>query len=136
MTENGAHTVLMSGGFSFFTERVAAMAGFGEARGNRFEIKEGRLTGRVIEPILGPEAKLEALTGLAAERGIPLALTLAMGDGANDAPMIRAAGLGVAYRGKPIAVKAAMESAGGRIEACGLTAALYMQGYRLDEFAG
>lgn len=132
MAGNGAHTVLVSGGFGFFTERVAAMAGFDETRSNRFEIADGRLTGRVIEPILGPEAKLEALTGLSAERQIPLARTLAIGDGANDAPMIRAAGLGVAYRGKPVA----REASRARIEVCGLTAALYMQGYRRDEFAG
>ncbi len=132
MAANGAHTVLVSGGFGFFTRRVAAMAGFDETRSNRFEIADGRLTGRVIEPILGPEAKLEALTCLASERQIPMALTLAIGDGANDAPMIRAAGLGVAYRGKPVA----REAARARIEACGLTAALYMQGYRRDEFAG
>lgn len=132
MAGNGAHTVLVSGGFGFFTERVAAMAGFDETRSNRFEIADGRLTGRVIEPILGPEAKLEALTGLSAERQIPIARTLAIGDGANDAPMIRAAGLGVAYRGKPVA----REASRARIEVCGLTAALYMQGYRRDEFAG
>ncbi len=132
MAGNGAHTVLVSGGFGFFTERVAAMAGFDETTSNRFEIADGHLTGRVIEPIFGPEAKLEALTGLSAERQIPLARTLAIGDGANDAPMIRAAGLGVAYRGKPVA----REAARARIEVCGLTAALYMQGYRRDEFAG
>ena len=131
MAGNGVHTVMVSGGFGFFTEPVAAMAGFDETRSNRFEIADGRLTGRVIEPILGPEAKLETLTGLSAERQISLARTLAIGDGANDAPMIRAAGLGIAYRGKPIA----REAARARIEACGLTAALYMQGYRRDEFA-
>jgi len=131
MAGNGVHTVLVSGGFGFFTEPVAAMAGFDETRSNRFEIADGRLTGRVIEPILGPEAKLETLTGLSAERQISLARTLAIGDGANDAPMIRAAGLGIAYRGKPVA----REAARARIEACGLTAALYMQGYRRDEFA-
>ena len=131
MAGNGVHTVLVSGGFGFFTEPVAAMAGFDETRSNRFEIADGRLTGRVIEPILGPEAKLETLTGLSAERQISLARTLAIGDGANDAPMIRAAGLGIAYRGKPVA----REAAQARIEACGLTAALYMQGYRRDEFA-
>ena len=107
------------------------MAGFDETRSNRFEIADGHLTGRVIEPILGAEAKLETLTGLSAERQISLARTLAIGDGANDAPMIRAAGLGIAYRGKPVA----REAAQARIEACGLTAALYMQGYRRDEFA-
>ena len=131
MAGNGVHTVLVSGGFGFFTEPVAAMAGFDETRSNRFEIADGRLTGRVIEPILGPEAKLETLTGLSAERQISLARTLAIGDGANDAPMIRAAGLGLAYRGKPVA----REAARAHIEACGLTAALYMQGYRRDEFA-
>ena len=131
MAGNGVHTVLVSGGFGFFTEPVAAMAGFDETRSNRFEIADGRLTGRVIEPILGPEAKLETLTGLSAERQISLARTLAIGDGANDAPMIRAAGLSIAYRGKSVA----REAAQARIEACGLTAALYMQGYRRDEFA-
>jgi phosphoserine phosphatase len=131
MAGNDVHTVLVSGGFGFFTEPVAAMAGLDETRSNRFEIADGRLTGRVIEPILGPEAKLETLTGLSAERQISLARTLAIGDGANDAPMIRAAGLGIAYRGKPVA----REAARARIEACGLTAALYMQGYRRDEFA-
>ena len=131
MAGNGVHTVLVSGGFGFFTEPVAAMAGFDETRSNRFEFADGRLTGRVIEPILGPEAKLETLTGLSAERQISLARTLAIGDGANDAPMIRAAGLGIAYRGKPVA----REAAQARIEACGLTAALYMRGYRRDEFA-
>ena len=131
MAGNGVHTVMVSGGFGFFTEPVAAIAGLDETRSNRFEIADGRLTGRVIEPILGPEAKLETLTGLSAERQIPLARTLAIGDGANDAPMIRAAGLGIAYRGKPVA----REAARARIEACGLTAALYMQGYRRDEFA-
>ena len=131
MAGNGVHTVLVSGGFGFFTEPVAAMAGFDETRSNRFEIADGRLTGRVIEPILGPEAKLETLTGLSAERQISLARTLAIGDGANDAPMIRAAGLGIAYRGKPVA----REAAQARIDARGLTAALYMQGYRRDEFA-
>ena len=131
MAGNDVYTVLVSGGFGFFTEPVAAMAGFDETRSNRFEIADGRLTGRVIEPILGPEAKLETLTGLSAERQISLARTLAIGDGANDAPMIRAAGLGIAYRGKPVA----REAARARIEACGLTAALYMQGYRRDEFA-
>ena len=131
MAGNGVHTVLVSGGFGFFTEPVAAMAGFDETRSNRFEIADGRLTGRVIEPILGPEAKLETLTGLSAERQISLARTLAIGARANDAPMIRAAGLGIAYRGKPVA----REAARARIEACGLTAALYMQGYRRDEFA-
>ncbi len=128
MAGNGVHTVLVSGGV---TEPVAAMTGFDETRSNRFEIADGRLTGRVIEPILGPEAKLETLTGLSAERQISLARTLAIGDGANDAPMIRAAGLGIAYRGKPVA----REAAQARIEACGLTAALYMQEYRRDELA-
>ena len=107
------------------------MAGFDETRSNRFEIADGRLTGRVIEPILGPEAKLKTLTGLSAKRQISLARTLAIGDGANDVSMIRAAGLGIAYRGKPVA----REAARARIEACGLTAASYMQGYRRDEFA-
>jgi phosphoserine phosphatase len=86
----------------------------------------------VREPILGREAKLEALRGEAATLGIDLAATLAVGDGANDLAMIEAAGLGVAYRAKPVVAA----QADARVDHADLTALLYFQGYAADEFVG
>lgn len=131
MAAHGAHTALVSGGFENFTGPVAEMAGFDEHHANRFEIENGRLTGRVIEPVLGPEMKLETLTDLSAKWGVALSETLAIGDGANDVPMIRGAGLGIAYRGKPIA----RDAADAHIDHADLTAALFIQGYRRSEFS-
>ena len=131
MAGAGAHTVLVSGGCRYFTERIARRLGFDAAHGNTFETAAGRLTGRVGEPILDQHAKWRALVETARARGIPIESTLAIGDGANDAPMLEAAGLGVAYRAKPALAKAA----GARIDNGDLTAALFMQGYRLAEFA-
>ncbi len=131
MSENGAHTVLVSGGFNDFAGPVAALAGFAEDKSNRFEIANGRLTGRVLEPIVDSLAKLQTLTRLAEEKDIPLSATLAIGDGANDVAMIKAAGLGVAYKGKP----AAKDAANATIEHTDLRAALFMQGYRKNEIA-
>lgn len=131
MAENGAHTVLVSGGFNDFAGPVAALAGFAQAKSNRFEIADGRLTGRVLEPIVDGLAKLQTLTGLAEEKDIPLSATLAIGDGANDVAMIKAAGLGLAYKGKP----AAKDAANATIEHTDLRAALFMQGYRKNEIA-
>jgi len=136
MAANGAYTLLVSSGFTVFTEPVANLAGFDDHRGNRLEITDGHLTGRVIEPILDKDAKLVNLKRAADERNIPLSRSLAIGDGANDVPMIQAAGLGVAYKAKPVTQEAAMASNGARIDHTGLTAALFMQGYRLQEFAG
>jgi phosphoserine phosphatase len=130
MRANGAFTALVSGGFTYFTGRVAAAVGFDFNRANSLEIAKGQLTGRVAEPILGREAKLSALRELAANRDIDLALTLAVGDGANDLAMIGAAGLGVAFRAKPVV--AAEADAG--ITHGDLTALLYLQGYRRHEF--
>lgn len=130
MRANGAFTALVSGGFTFFTSRVAAAVGFDFNRANSLEVVSGRLTGRVAEPILGREAKLAALRELAAERNLHPVLTLAVGDGANDLAMIGAAGLGVAFRAKPVV--AAEADAG--ITYGDLTALLYLQGYRRDEF--
>ncbi|MEE8350795.1 MAG: HAD hydrolase family protein, partial [Rhodospirillales bacterium] len=110
---------------------VAALAGFAEDKSNRFEIANGRLTGRVLEPIVDSLAKLQTLTRLAEEKDIPLSATLAIGDGANDVAMIKAAGLGVAYKGKP----AAKDAANATIEHTDLRAALFMQGYRKNEIA-
>lgn len=132
MKKHGAYTCLVSGGFTLFTEKVAASIGFDEHRGNRLVIENGKLSGKVEEPILGSEAKLAALKELSAKLKIGLQETLAVGDGANDLPMLRAAGLGVAYRAKP----AVATEAAAKIEHGDLTALLYLQGYRREEFAG
>ncbi|TAK49014.1 MAG: phosphoserine phosphatase SerB [Xanthobacteraceae bacterium] len=130
MRRHGAYTCLVSGGFTLFTHAVARMAGFDEDRANTLIIEDGRFAGRVREPILGREAKLETLTALRAARGLAHADTLVIGDGANDLGMIEDAGLGVAYHAKP-AVAAA---AAARIDHGDLTALLFAQGYRRDEF--
>lgn len=132
MRDHGAHCVLVSGGFTFFTGRVADRVGFHAHHSNTLEIAEGRLTGKVAEPILDKDAKLATLKSLAAEHGLPLAATLAVGDGANDLPMLQAAGLGVAFRAKPVVAAAARA----RVEHADLTALLYAQGYRAGEIAG
>jgi len=132
MRANGAYTCVVSGGFTAFTERLAAMIGFDEQRANILLVDaDGRLTGSVAEPLLGREAKLEALTTLRERFHLAREDTLAVGDGANDIPMIKAAGLGVAFHGKP-AIK---EAAAARIDHGDLTALLYAQGYRREEFA-
>jgi phosphoserine phosphatase len=129
MAAHGAHTALVSGGFSYFTERVAAAAGFAEQRANHLIFRDGRLAG-VAEPIQGREAKLAALTGIAARLGIAPADAIAVGDGANDLAMIEAAGLGVAYRAKP-----ALEARAKAVIRHGdLTALLHLQGYAENEF--
>jgi len=130
MAANGARCVLVSGGFDFFTARVAAAAGFHKDRANRLIEADAALTGLVAEPILGREAKLKALVEEAAALGIALVDTLAVGDGANDLDMIRAAGLGVAYRAKPVVGA----EADARIDHADLTALLYFQGYSADRF--
>jgi len=130
MRANGAFAALVSGGFTFFTSRVAKAVGFDIDRANQLEMADGCLTGRVAEPILGREAKLFALQAFARERGIDAPLTLAVGDGANDLAMIRAAGLGVAFRAKPVVAAEAHAS----IVHGDLTGLLYLQGYRKREF--
>jgi phosphoserine phosphatase len=132
MRAHGARAVLVSGGFSFFTRRVAATAGFDSEQANVLLDDGAKLRGTVAEPILGREAKLKALEGAAAAQGISLADALAVGDGANDLDMIRKAGLGVAYHAKPIVAAAA----GASIAHADLTALLYLQGYSDSEFAG
>ena len=126
MRANGAYTALVSGGFGTFTTHVREALGFEFDLANDLEIVDGRLTGRVAEPILGRDAKLEALLELAGERGLGPEDALAVGDGFNDLPMIEAAGLGVAFRAKP-AVAAAADA---RIDHGDLTALLFLQGYR------
>ena len=130
MAANGARCVLVSGGFSFFTGRVAQAALFHAHRANTLIEADGALTGLVGEPILGREAKLAALLEEAKAGDIPLDETLALGDGANDLAMIEAAGLGVAYHAKPIVAA----QADARIEHTDLTTLLYFQGYNEDAF--
>jgi phosphoserine phosphatase len=129
MRAHGAHTMLVSGGFGFFTRRVAEAAGFHEERGNILLDDGAALTGQVGEPILGREAKLEALESGARSLGLDLSQTLAVGDGANDLAMIQKAGLGVAYHAKPVVAAAA----GAAIQHNDLTALLYLQGYSDSE---
>jgi phosphoserine phosphatase len=131
MAAHGARCVLVSGGFEFFTSRVAALAGFHADRANAFIDDGAVLTGAVREPILGRAAKLEALRTEAAAIGAGAADALAIGDGANDLDMIKAAGLGIAYRAKPLVAA----QAHARIEHTNLEAALFFQGYRRTEFA-
>src|ERR1043166_4790285 len=125
MRANGARTCLVSGGFTLFTARVAAMIGFDEHRGNTLEIRDGKLTGRVAEPILGRDAKRATLIELRNRLGLAPDDTLAVGDGANDLAMIEAAGRGLAYHAKPRVA----EAAHARIDHGDLTALLYLQGY-------
>jgi phosphoserine phosphatase len=129
MRAHGATSVLVSGGFTFFTQRVAAAAGFDIQRGNVLIDDGNALTGRVQEPILGREAKLDALQRNAARLGLAPADALAVGDGANDLDMITRAGLGVAYHAKPVVAAVATAS----IVNGDLTGLLYLQGYREDE---
>jgi phosphoserine phosphatase len=132
MRAHGAYTCLISGGFTLFTNAVAAMIGFQENRANTLEVEDGKLTGQVAEPIVGRAAKLATLFELRESFDLDNIDTLAVGDGANDLGMIGDAGLGVAYHAKP-AVAAA---AAARIDYGDLTALLYAQGYRRDEFVG
>jgi phosphoserine phosphatase len=131
MAAHGARCVLVSGGFDFFTSRVAQAAGFHANRANTLTEHGGALAGLVGEPILGREAKLAALNEEIAALAVTSAQALAVGDGANDLAMIEAAGLGVAWRAKPVVA----ERADARVDHADLTALLYFQGYRREEFA-
>jgi phosphoserine phosphatase len=130
MRAQGARTVLVSGGFTWFTERVATAAGFEHHQGNTLVIEDGRLAGTVVAPIQGRAAKREALERHAAELGVRADDAVAIGDGANDLAMIEAAGLGIAYRAKP----AVEERAWARIASGDLRSALYFQGLTETEF--
>jgi phosphoserine phosphatase len=131
MRARGAWTALVSGGFTAFSGPVAAHLGFDEHRANTLLVADGRLTGRVAEPILGRTAKAEALADLCARLGIEPAQAMAVGDGANDLAMLAAAGAGVALHAKP-AVQAAARL---RINHGDLTALLYLQGIPAADFA-
>ncbi|MBP1295445.1 MULTISPECIES: phosphoserine phosphatase SerB [Bradyrhizobium] len=130
MRAHGAYTCLISGGFTLFTKVVAAKVGFQENRANQLQVAGGKLTGEVVEPILGRATKLATLIELTESFDLDDIDTLVVGDGANDLGMIQAAGLGVAYHAKPAVAAAAAV----RIDHGDLTALLYAQGYRRDEF--
>lgn len=131
MKANGGYGALVSGGFTAFTAKVASELGFDENRANTLEIANGTLTGKVVRPILGREAKLEALDEITAKLGITREDVLAVGDGMNDLLMLQNAGVGVALHGKP-ALQAECDV---RINHGDLTALLYIQGYAKNEFA-
>lgn len=130
MAANNAYCALVSGGFTFFTEKIAKLTGFHTTQANTLEIENDKLTGNVIPPILGSAAKKQALEHFIKEKNILAEETLAVGDGANDLEMIKASGLGVAYYAKPIVAAEADAS----VNHTDLTALLYMQGYKKSEF--
>jgi len=130
MRAKGFYTALVSGGFTVFTSRIADMLGFHENRANLLLEKDGILTGEVAEPILGKQAKVDALNDIAEKLGIPPDEAMAVGDGANDLGMLGLAGSGVALHAKPtVSAQAKM-----RIDHSDLTALLYIQGYRRSDF--
>jgi phosphoserine phosphatase len=130
MASLGGHCALVSGGFTFFTSRVAQVAGFHTNRANVLNDDGANLTGTVAMPILGKEAKLAALNEDAIRLGLALSDTLAIGDGANDLMMIEASGLGIAYCAKPVVAARAPA----RIDHGSLESALFFQGIGRDEF--
>jgi phosphoserine phosphatase len=130
MRARGALTVLVSGGFSFFTAKVATALGFDEHRSNTLLDDGAVLSGSVAEPILDRDSKLQALHEFAARRGVKLGATMAVGDGANDLDMLGAAGLGIAFHAKPIVAHAARA----KVDHAGLRALLFVQGYPADSF--
>ena len=131
MRAHGAVTVLVSGGFTYFTSRVADLLGFDVHHANTLLDDGSVLTGRVAEPVLDRDAKRDTLVKLAASRGLERAATMAVGDGANDLDMLRAAGLGIAFHAKPIVA----EAIPARIDHADLRALLFVQGYRAEEFS-
>ncbi|MBV6632081.1 MAG: phosphoserine phosphatase SerB [Alphaproteobacteria bacterium] len=131
MKANGAECYLVSGGFEHFTGAVAAQLGFDGHQGNRLEIADGKMTGRISGEIRNQEAKLVTLKEKALALGIDLAATMTVGDGANDVAMLQAAGAGVAYHAKPVAAAAARF----RVQHTDLSSLLFIQGYKAVDFA-
>lgn len=133
---HGATTALVTGGFTIFAAPVAADLGFDAVTANVLDVANGRLTGRVVPPVIDPKGKADTLSRLSRDLGLDSSDTLAVGDGANDAAMLAAAGLGVAFRAKPILAKQARAARNGAVITHGdLTALLYLQGYTRDAFA-
>jgi phosphoserine phosphatase len=131
MKAHGAYTALVSGGFTAFTAHVAAHLGFDEHQANELKIAGGKLTGEVGLPILGQQAKVDALRRIADAQGLDPADALAVGDGANDLAMLSEAGMGVALHAKPHVQEGSLI----RINHGDLTALLYLQGYSRHQFA-
>ncbi len=130
MRHYGAYCILVSGGFTFFTRRIAERIGFHDHQGNRLEFENGKLTGEVLEPILGQSAKLKTLMELCDQKGLKPFDVLAVGDGANDIKMVKAAGLGVAIHGD----ESLRNAANACIDHNDLRSLLYVQGFRKTEF--
>jgi len=130
MKAHHAYLVIVSGGFDFFTSRVRAALGFHADRCNHLEVEDGLLSGHVKEPIFGQDAKLESLVEIASEHALAREDVLAIGDGANDIPMLKAAGLGVACHAKPY-VREQIEA---QLNHNDLSALLFMQGYVREEW--
>jgi phosphoserine phosphatase len=131
LRKNGCYCALVSGGFTLFTEKIAKILGFDENRANILEVHNGCLTGAVQEPILGGQAKVNALNDIAAKRKLSHNDFIAVGDGANDLPMLKTAGTGVALHAKPSVAAAAPIC----VNHGDLTSLLYLQGYRQSEFS-
>jgi phosphoserine phosphatase len=131
LKQNGVHCALVSGGFDYYTQPIAQQLGFDEQQANHLILENDAIAG-IREPILGREAKLEALQRVAREKGIGTEDCIAVGDGANDLAMLGAAGLGIAFHAKP----KVQEAAKFNIRHGDLTALLYAQGYRRDEIFG
>jgi len=131
MSHHGAFCVLVSGGFTYFTNRIASRLGFHDHHGNELIFKDGKLTGEAKNPILGRSAKLNTLMSVCDDKGLKLVDVLAVGDGANDIKMIEAAGLGVAFHDDTGSLR---KQANAQIEYTDLTALLYIQGFRKPEF--
>ena len=129
LKQNNVFCGLVSGGFSFFADKIAAQLNFDACHCNQLEIEADHLTGKVIDPILGREAKAARLQSWCDEKNLPAAETLAVGDGSNDLDMLKLSGMGVAFRAKPLVADAAAFS----IVHGDLTALLYLQGYEAEE---
>lgn len=130
MKAHDNYCALVSGGFTLFTQEIAQRLGFDENRANILEIENGKLSGKVIEPVLGAEAKVDTLNDIAQAKSLTSTDFIAVGDGANDLPMLQLAGTGVALHAKPtVAAQAQI-----KIKHCDLTSLLYLQGYTKDEF--
>jgi len=130
MRHHGAFCILVSGGFTYFTSRIAAQLGFHDHQGNELIFNQGKLTGEARDPILGSSAKLNTLMSLCDEKSLSPADVLAVGDGANDIKMIQAAGLGVSFHD----TGSLREQSDAVIDFADLTALLYIQGFRKSEF--